>query len=256
MSSALHSIGSLLSSSNPANYLSKTQPRRLRPSHIHSPATTPFQRQLDFYSTYPPSDTFQPYQVERHSFKGPLSSSTVATNNLSDISPPVRGIPSISPATPSHNTNLTPFPAGPTSPSSILWGPSLAGTSPLSPTYENRATSTKSDVLSHSVKDTTVCLCDSVSLHDGDPKGWSSSGFEDRVAQVINRVTGEGVTGEMLPDTLLRCSQGHRRHPRCRNLYQHQAALHSRPPTPFLPQQRWSSLPPTFHRLNGFNGQT
>ena len=239
-----------------AKYSSKTQPRRLRPSHVHLPATNPFQRQLDFYSTYPPSGTFQPYQDERHSFKGPLSSSTIATNNPSATSSPVHGIPSISPPTSSHNTNLMPFLADPTSPSSILWGPSLAGTSPLSPTYENRATSMQSDVLSHSIKDTTVRLCDSVPLRDGDPKGWRSSEFEDRVVQVINRVTGERVTREMLPDTLPRCSQEHHHHPHCRNLYQHQAALHSHPPTPFLPKQRCSSLPPTFHHLNGFNGQT
>ena len=54
--------------------------------------------------------------------------------------------------------------------------------------------STKPDVLSHSDEDTTARLCDSVSLHDEDPKGWRSSEFEDRVAQVIKRVMGEGVT--------------------------------------------------------------
>ena len=230
----------------------KAQQRRFGSSRVSPTITPPFQRQsLKSYLTHPP---FRPYQDEQRSPKEPPS--LITEDLLSDTSSPVHGIPSISPPTSSHNINLTPFPAAPTSPSSILWGPSLAGTSPLSPNYENRATSTKSDVLSHSVKDTTVRLCDSVSLHNGDPKGWRSSEFEDRVAQVINRVTGEGVTGEMLPDTLLRCSQEHRRHPRCRNLYQHQAALHSRPPTPFLPKQRWSSLPPAFHRLNGFNGQT
>ena len=230
----------------------KAQPRRFGSSRVSPAITPPFQqRSLKSYLTHPP---FRPYQDEQRSPKEPPS---LTTEDLSsDTSSRVHGIPSISPPTSSHNTNLTPFLAAPTSPSSILWGPSLAGTSPLSPTYENRATSMKSDVLSHSVKDTTVRLCDSVSLHDGDPKGWRSSQFEDRVAQVINRVTGEGVTGEMLPDTSLRCSQEHRHHPRYCNLYQHQAVVHSRPPTPFLSKQRCSSLPPTFHRLNGFSGQT
>ena len=228
----------------------KAQPRRFGSSRVSTTIIPPFQqRSLRSYLTYPP---FRPHQDEQRPKEPP---SLTAEDLPGGISSPVHSIPLISPATPSHNTNLTPFPATPTSPPSILWGPSLAGTSPLSPTYENRATSTKSDILSHSVKDTTARLCDSVSLHDGDPKGWRSSEFEDRVAQVIRRVTGEGVTEEMLPDTSLRCSQEHRHHPHCRNLYQHQAALHSHSPTPLPPQRRCSSSSPPFHRLNGFNGR-
>ena len=146
-----------------------------------------------------------------------------AVNIPSDTSSPLHGVSSISLTPPSHNSNLTPSPATPTSPSSILWGPSLTRTSPSSPTYGNRVTSTKSDVLSHSDEDTTTCLRDSVSLHDGDHKGWGSSEFEERVAQVIKRVTGEGVTEEMPLDTSLRYSQEHRPRPRCRNSRQHRS---------------------------------
>ena len=42
----------------------------------------------------------------------------------------------------------------------------------------------------------TTCLRDSVSLHSANPKGWRSSEFEDRVAQVIKSVTGGVTKGE------------------------------------------------------------
>ena len=112
-----------------------------------------------------------------------------------------------------HNSNLTPFPATPTSSPSIHRGPSLAGTSNSSPTYGNRMTSTKLDVLSHSKTDTTARLCDS--------EGRRSSEYEDRVAQVIKTVTGEGVTEEMLADTSLRYLEEHRPCQHCRDPHQH-----------------------------------
>ena len=155
-----------------------------------------------FYSTYasPGDDQGIP--------KDPPQSLTMV-DIPSDTLSPMHSIPSISPPIPSHNSNHTTFPATPTYPSSILWGPSLAGTSSSSPTYGNRATSTKLDVLLHSDKDTTARLFNSIPLHDGNPKGWRSSELEDRVALVIKRVTGEGVTEEMLPDNSLRHSQEH-----------------------------------------------
>ena len=157
--------------------------------------------------------------------RSPKETPSLTTVDIpSDTLSPVHDLPSISPPTPSHNSNHTWFPATPTSPSSILWGPSPAGTSSSPPTYGNRATSTKSDVLTHSDEDTTTCLYDSVSLHNSDPKGWGSSELEDRVAQVIKRVTGEGVTEEMLPDNSLRSSQEHGSRRRYRHPRQHRSS--------------------------------
>ena len=165
-------------------------------------STQPFRRQpLELCSVL---DMTLPHQDERLSPKEPLP--PITFNDASNMSSSVDNSPSI--LFPPSN-NLTPFPAAPTSSSSLFWGPSLAGTSTSSPTYGNRATSTKSKVLSYNDKDMTTCLHESVPLHLDDPKGWRSSEFEDRVTQVIKRVTGgvtEGeATGEldMIPATTL-----------------------------------------------------
>ena len=70
--------------------------------------------------------------------------------------------------------------------------------------------STELDILSLSDKDTTAHLLDSILLHGDNLKGWRSSEFEDRVAQVIKRVTEEGVTEAVLlspPQVLLSADQ-------------------------------------------------
>ena len=115
-----------------------------------------------------------------------------------------------------------------------LWGPSLAGTSTSSPTYRNRATSTSDD-----------------------PKGWRSYEFGDRVAQVIKRVTGEGVTegdttGNLVTMPVRTPYPSSTLRPSSTALWPLPAALqyssspHSPPLTPFLPKRRYSSLRPTF----------
>ena len=147
------------------------------------------------------------------------------------------------PSSMTHNSNLAPFPATPTSSSSILWGPSVAGTSTSSPTYGNRATSTKSDVLSYSDKDATTCLRDFVSLHGNDPKGRRSSEFEDRVAQVIKRVTGEGVSeGDATRKFIAMPARTPNPSP-------------TSPSTLFSSKRQYASLSPPFRRFKTFRGQ-
>ena len=174
----------------------------------------------------------QPCQDKQRPSKEPLSPITI--NDASNTSSSMDNTPSIPSSPPS--SDLTLFPASPTSSSAILWGPSQTETSTSSSAYGNRAASTSDD-----------------------PKGWRSYVFEDRVAQVIRRVTGDGVTegdttGNLVamparppyPFSMLR--------PSSMTLWplptalQYSSSPHSPLLTPFLPKRRYPSLRPTFHR--------
>jgi len=89
LSSSIHSIPTT------QKWLSKAQIQHFMSSHVSSPITHPFRWQpLDFYSTYPFSDTFQPCQDDQW-----LPPSQTTVDNLSNATTSVHDIPSVSPPT-------------------------------------------------------------------------------------------------------------------------------------------------------------
>ena len=82
----------------------KAQPQRLGPSPVHLLATPPFQRPpVNFRSTYPTSDTFQPCQVNQWSLREPPLS--IVVDIPDDTSSSGHDFPSVLPAIPSDDLN-------------------------------------------------------------------------------------------------------------------------------------------------------
>ena len=76
--------------------------RRFGPSPLSLPTTPSFQRQSPiFHSIHSPSDTLEPYQDERRSFKGPLSPSTL--DNVNNTFSPMHNTHPMSPSASSHD---------------------------------------------------------------------------------------------------------------------------------------------------------
>ena len=83
---------------------SKTRTRRFGSLPVHSPATPPFQqRPVNFQSTYPTSDTFQPCQVNQWSLREPPLS--IVVDIPDNTSSSGHDFPSVLPAIPSDDLN-------------------------------------------------------------------------------------------------------------------------------------------------------
>jgi len=96
------------------------------------------------------------------------------------------------PSSMTFNNDSTPLLSTATPSPSILWDPDPAVASTASLTDRNQTMSTKLGMMLLDGEDAIICSRNSVLLHGDNLKGWKSLEFEEKLAEVIKRVTGEG----------------------------------------------------------------